>query len=130
MADISIFPPPHSRQPDLRSAWFQLACDLILQPGTQRPRAFGLALMQEPDEHSIFVSTPGLATDGTSLATRVEIILALPEELCQMYNFVRCMWQQHLRWMLGRAGPQPHRTKDMVSFELPLTDRPGVLACS
>ena len=41
--------------------------------------------MQEPDEHSTLVSTPRLAIDGTSLATRVEIILALPEELCQIY---------------------------------------------
>ena len=115
------FPPPHSGQPDLRSPWFQLACDLILQPETQRPWASGLAPMQEADEHSTPVSTPGLATDGTRLGTRVEIILALPEELCQVYMATTPQVD---------AGPQLHRTKDMVSFELPLTDRAGILACS
>ena len=125
MADISISPPPHSGQADLRSPWFQLACDLILQPETQRPQASGLAPTQEPDEHSTPVSTPGLVTDGTRLGARVEIILALPWP-----SSVRCTWQHHLGWMLSRAGSQLHRIKDTVSFELPLTDRAGILACS
>lgn len=67
------------------------------------------------------LALPGLATDGTRLGTRVEIILALSEELCQVYMATTPQVD---------AGPQLHRTKDMVSFELPLTDRAGILACS
>ena len=88
--------------------------------GAQEPWASGLAQLQGPDVHSTPVSTPGLATDGTSLGGRVQIILALPAELYQVSMATKPQVDAE-----QRAGPLPHGAKDTVTFELPLTDKAG-----
>lgn len=92
--------------------------------GAQEPWASGLAQLQGPDVHSTPVSAPGLATDGTSLGQRVQIILALPEELYQVSMATKPQVDAE-----QRVGPLPHGAKDTVTFIYLLT-RLGTLACS
>lgn len=93
--------------------------------GAQEPWASGLAQLQGPDVHSTPVSTPGLATDGTRLDGRVQIFLALLEELYQVSIATKPQVDAE-----QRVGPLPHGAKDTVTFELPLVTRLGILACS
>lgn len=81
--------------------------------------------MQVPDEHSTPVSTPGLATDGTGLGRRMGIILVCHEELRQVSMATKPQMDAE-----QRVGSPPHWAKDIVTFELPLADKAGILACS